>query len=164
MFLGLLLKKSKMQKRPWGRQAMLDLFGHSNTSPYIPPSRRMPSLINAAYGFPEWWKAWPTNSRKVAKQQCLDKWARFECASSASLILAHTGWMKTQDDWLRDGGKFICAPLVYINQRRWDGWELPAPVLPKHDVLAELKAHKGSAPSLATLEKIAAIRKQARGV
>lgn len=31
--------------------------------------------------------------------------------------------MKTQDDWLRDNGRFICAPLVYLNQQRWVDWE-----------------------------------------
>jgi len=137
---------------------MMDLFGDTITTPAA-STTRMPSLINAAYGFPEWWKAWPTNSRKVAKQQCLDKWARLECASSYSLILAHTEWMKTQDDWLRDNGRFVCAPLVYLNQQRWADWEPPAPTRPKHDVLAELKAHVGAKPSAETLERIARIKK-----
>lgn len=136
---------------------MPDLFGDTITTPAA-STTRMPSLINAAYGFPEWWKAWPTNSRKVAKQQCLDKWARFECASSYSLILAHTEWMKTQDDWLRDNGRFVCAPLVYLNQQRWADWEPPAPAKPKHDVLAEIISHKGVKPNAETLAKIKAIK------
>lgn len=135
----------------------MDLFGDTITTPAA-STTRMPSLINAAYGFPEWWKAWPTNSRKVAKQQCLDKWARFECASSYSLILAHTEWMKTQPDWMKDNGAFVCAPLVYLNQRRWEDWEMPAPAAPKHNILAELKAHKGTKPSAETLARIAQIK------
>lgn len=94
---------------------MVDLF--SETAPTMPKS-----LINASHGFTEFWKAWPSGPRKVAKQQCVDKWARFGCCDYASHIVAHVEWMKTQDDWLRG---FICAPLVYLNQQRWVDWEPP---------------------------------------
>lgn len=121
----------------------MDLFGDNITQPTMTQSLQK-SLINRAYGFAEWWKAWPGGPRKVAKQQCLDKWARFECAETASHILAHTEWLKTQDCWLKDNGAFICAPLTYLNQQRWSDWT-PEPERPKKlDILAELKAHKGS--------------------
>lgn len=29
--------------------------------------------------------------------------------------------MKSSDEWRRDGGQFVPAPLVYLNQRRWEG-------------------------------------------
>ena len=137
---------------------MLDLFGDSNTSPCIPSSRKIPNLVNAAYGFTEWWSAWPAGPRKVAKKQALDKWARFECASSASHILAHTEWMKTQPDWLKDNGAFICAPLVYLNQQRWVDWTPPVKTTPKNDVLAEIKAHKGTKPNAAVKAEIERVR------
>jgi hypothetical protein len=121
---------------------MMDLFGDTITQPECAGLKRR--LLNAAHGFPEFWKAYPPGPRKVAKKQCLDKWARLECAEQASHILAHVEWMKTQPDWTKDGGAFICAPLVYLNQQRWEGWE-PPPVVPKKpDALAEIKAHKGA--------------------
>jgi hypothetical protein len=33
--------------------------------------------------------------------------------------------MKTTDAWKKANGDFIPAPLVYINQMRWDGAEVP---------------------------------------
>jgi hypothetical protein len=33
--------------------------------------------------------------------------------------------MKTTDAWTKSDGAFIPAPLVYINQQRWDGAEVP---------------------------------------
>ena len=32
---------------------------------------------------------------------------------------------KTTNDWRKDNGAFIPAPLVYLNQQRWDGAEIP---------------------------------------
>ncbi len=32
---------------------------------------------------------------------------------------------KTTDAWRKDDGAFIPAPLVYLNQQRWDGAEIP---------------------------------------
>ena len=33
--------------------------------------------------------------------------------------------MKTTEQWLKLNGAFIPAPLVYLNQQRWDGAEVP---------------------------------------
>lgn len=125
---------------------MTDLFGHTNTAPSVSAPLRK-SLINLAHGFPEFWQAWPSGPRKVAKKQCLDKWARYECAMSATLIVQHVEWMKTQPDWLKDNGAFIPQPLTYLNQQRWDGWEpVQAPTRPAVDpALAKIKADAAKA-------------------
>jgi hypothetical protein len=121
---------------------MVDLFGDTNTQPQCAGLNKR--LLNAAHGFNEFWQAYPSGPRKVAKKQCLDRWARLECAESASHILAHVEWMKTQPDWVKDGGAFVCAPMVYLNQQRWLDWT-PEPERPKKpDALAEIKAHKGA--------------------
>ena len=112
---------------------MFDLFGDTVTSPTTAPK----SLFNAAHGFVEFWKTWPAGPRKVAKQQCLDKWARLGCCDCATLIAMHVEWLKTQDDWMRG---FVCAPLVYLNQQRWIDWEPPAPKKPDKE-LAKMAAH-----------------------
>ena len=75
-------------------------------------------------GFAEFWKTWPTNTRKGAKGKCLEAWKKTHAERDAELILAHVESLKTSDSWREQGGKFIPAPLVYLNNRRWEGAEL----------------------------------------
>lgn len=96
---------------------MKDLFGDEVTK----PTGKCAPLINAAHGFAEFWAVWPRGPRKAAKQQCLNKWAKYGCAENASAIVAHVEAMKRSQDWTKENGAFIPAPLVYLNQQRWDG-------------------------------------------
>jgi len=139
---------------------MTDLFGDTITSPTV----ACHGLINKSHGFVEFWQTWPIGPRKVAKQQVLNKWATLDCASDATLIRLHVEWLKTQDDWLRDSGRFICAPLVYLNQQRWIDWEpIEIKVKPeRHSELDKLDndAKQRAMPSLETLAKIAQLRQR----
>ena len=137
---------------------MLDLFGETVTVPQC-SEKHMKNILNASHGFAEFWQAWPRSNRKVAKQQCLDKWARYECAREATLICQHVEWMKSQHDWTKDGGAFIPAPLTYLNQRRWDGWEPPV-VRHQESVLEAIKAHKGAPIPQEVRDKIAALTRR----
>lgn len=83
---------------------------HSTTTP-LPPS-------GAFAGF---WEAWPKSSRKAARGKCSQLWTRGSFDAQADAILAHVEQMKLSIDWRKDGGAFIPAPLVYLNQRRWEG-------------------------------------------
>jgi hypothetical protein len=80
-------------------------------------------------GFEDFWAAWPKNTatytRKGAKAACLKRWAAGYYETQAAQIVAHVRWLSTTTDWLKDGGAFIPAPLVYLNQQRWDGAEIP---------------------------------------
>ena len=76
-------------------------------------------------GFDKFWAAWPRNPRKGAKSECLKKWIKLRCEHQADQILKHIEWMKTTDQWKQGNGAYIPAPLVYINQQRWDGAEIP---------------------------------------
>ena len=138
----------------------MDLFGDTITQPKVAGLKSR--TVNAAHGFPEFWKAYPGGPRKVAKQQCLDKWAKLDCAESAAHILEHVEWMKTQPDWLKDAGNFICAPLVYLNQQRWADWT-PPPVnrVRKPDALAVIKAHKGAPIPESVRQRMAELRGKA---
>ena len=75
--------------------------------------------------FEDFWKAWPTSGRKGGKSVCLAKWNKLKLDSQADQIIKHVTWMKTTDAWKKANGDFIPAPLVYINQMRWDGAEVP---------------------------------------
>lgn len=76
-------------------------------------------------GFDKFWQAWPSSPRKGAKINCKMKWVAKEFELKAEEILKHVNWMKTTDMWLKQNGAFIPAPLVYLNQQRWDGAEIP---------------------------------------
>ena len=76
-------------------------------------------------GFNLFWAAWPRSTRKGAKSACLQKWCKNYNETQADQILKHVAWMKTTEDWLKNNGAFIPAPLVYLNQQRWDGADVP---------------------------------------
>lgn len=71
-------------------------------------------------GFAKFWETWPTNDRKQAKGKCLDAWKKANAERDAALVLAHVSSLKNSA-WVKDGGQFVPAPLVYLNQRRWEG-------------------------------------------
>lgn len=75
--------------------------------------------------FEQFWAAWPRSFRKASKSVCQEKWRKQGLDKHAPLILAHVEFMKSQDAWIKDGGQYVPAPLVYINQKRWDGFEPP---------------------------------------
>lgn len=70
--------------------------------------------------FEAFWTAWPKGERKQAKGKCSDLWRQKSFDEQAEVILAHVARLKESEGW-RNG--FICAPLVYLNQRRWEGAE-----------------------------------------
>jgi len=76
-------------------------------------------------GFDRFWATYPSSPRKGGKKQCQEKWLKYLCEHSADQIIKHVMWMKTTEQWLKSNGAFIPAPLVYLNQQRWDGAEVP---------------------------------------
>ncbi len=84
----------------------------SNTNP--PP----PSAEGGA--FARFWESWPANARKVARQQCAEKWAKRGCDAIAEQVLASVAAHKGSPEWQKDDGAYIPAPLVWLNQARWE--------------------------------------------
>ena len=73
--------------------------------------------INTSSKFDEFWNAWPTSKRKVAKAECQKKWAKAGLDSVAQAIVFHVNAIKGTEQWTSG---FEPAPLTYINQRRWE--------------------------------------------
>jgi hypothetical protein len=71
-------------------------------------------------GFSRFWAAWPRNPRKAAKPQCLARWVSANLEGRASEVVAHVEACKRSSDWIKDGGSYIPAPLVYLRQDRFD--------------------------------------------
>ena len=78
--------------------------------------------------FEDFWTAWPKSVRKGAKSQCKAKWDKLGLDMQAETVIAHVNYMKTTDQWKKSEGAFVPAPLVYLNQQRWDGAEVPESV------------------------------------
>lgn len=75
-------------------------------------------------GFADFWKTWPKTDRKQAQGKCLDAWKKAHGERDAAVILAHVEFLKSSAGWLKNGGEFIPAPLVYLNGKKWEGAEL----------------------------------------
>jgi len=73
--------------------------------------------INTSSKFDEFWNAWPSSKRKVAKSECQKKWVKAGLDSVAETIIAQVNKLKVTEQWT---GGFEPAPLTYINQRRWE--------------------------------------------
>jgi hypothetical protein len=99
-------------------------------------------------GFARFWSIWPRNSggytRKGAKSKCLQVWLKNYNETQAELICRHVEWLSGTADWLKDGGAYIPAPLVYLHQSRWDGAEIPEQVK-QESWLDEYESHKAAA-------------------
>ena len=105
----------------------------------------MPELFES--GFERFWKAWPASTRKGAKSECKKKWEKHYCETQTDQIIKHIEWLKTTEQWLKGNGAFIPAPLVYLNQQRWDGAEVPE-IKPKPTIdpaLAKIEADRKKA-------------------
>lgn len=67
--------------------------------------------------FAEFWSCWPENERRQDKAKCRAKWARDGLGLLADQIFADVEAKKCSDKW-RAG--YVEAPLVYLNNRRWE--------------------------------------------
>jgi hypothetical protein len=72
-------------------------------------------------GFVRFWESWPKSLRKEAKGKCLEAWRKANAEPIADTVVAHVDRLKHSTAWTKSGGEFIPAPLVYLNNRRWEG-------------------------------------------
>lgn len=72
------------------------------------------------FWFTRWWEAWPKHPRKAARVQCERKWQALGCEALGEQIVASVEAHKASAGWAKDDGAFVPAPLVWLNQRRWE--------------------------------------------
>jgi hypothetical protein len=87
--------------------------------------RKSNTPIPPSGAFLKFWHAWPASSRKQAQGACWDVWRKRDLDEHSEAILTHVEALKQSQDWRKDGGEYIPAPRVYLNQRRWEGAEAP---------------------------------------
>ena len=91
-----------------------------NTNPNRIRNRNINTISSVAptvSRFNEFWAAWPTSKRKVAKSSCEAKWLKLKLDAVADQIIANVNSLKTSEQWVTG---YDPAPLTYINQRRWE--------------------------------------------
>lgn len=74
-------------------------------------------------GFARFWAAWPASTRKAARLQCRKRWERAGLEEMAGRIVEAVESFKVSPDWTKDSGEFIPAPLLWLNQARWEAVE-----------------------------------------
>jgi len=112
--------------------------------------------------FERFWAAWPRSPRKASKTLCQQKWDKMKLDSQVDHIVAHVSYMATTDNWKKGNGDFIPAPLVYINQMRWDGAEIPEPETKVNVVLQKMEEHKAAPMPLDVAKKLQELKKSFR--
>ena len=84
-------------------------------------TKQVNTAPEGATPFDEFWRTWPSNKRKGAKDKCLRVWTSKEFDLQSAEILAHVRIMSKSSDWTKENGEFIPAPLTYLNESRWSG-------------------------------------------
>ena len=80
--------------------------------------------------FERFWTAYP-GPRKTDRRKCREKFAAIlrESGDPDAMLermLDGIGRWRKSRDWSEDGGAYICAPLVWLNNERWDAEVAPA--------------------------------------
>lgn len=68
--------------------------------------------------FDEFWQDYPPR-RKQDKEKCRKKFLTFK-ETLQKEIVADVKERKEGDDWKKEDGKYVPAPIVYLNNRRWE--------------------------------------------
>ena len=113
---------NRAKKAPNHKPINQEPITNNQNTPPLPPKGEEPAPAFSK-GFLEFWEAWPRSERKQAKGQCYKSWKKAKTESHAAEIIKHVEACKESAGWSKDGGQYIPAPLVYLNQRRWEGAE-----------------------------------------
>ena len=95
----------------------------TETKPKVNPkqiqiqNKNISSVTPTTSRFDEFWSAWPSSKRKVARAECEKKWFKQNLDKVADIIIDSVSKLKRTEQWTTG---FDPAPLTYINQRRWE--------------------------------------------
>jgi len=79
-----------------------------------------PALLESELppGFIKFWEKYPP-LRKAAKKQCVAIWEREKLESISALIMEWLLFELRSDQWTRDLGQYVPAPIVWLRKERW---------------------------------------------
>lgn len=82
--------------------------------------------------FDRFWKAWPKGARKTNRKVCQDHWKKHKLDNELpSIRKGFVAW-RNSEEWVKQDGRFICSPLVWLCQRRWEADPKPRTEEPAH--------------------------------
>ena len=106
-------------KEYWHKRKLKDSTQTQHTQPNQPIAEAKAEAINkTGVRFDEFWDSWPKNERKQDKKKCRDRWVGKSLDSLADKIIADVVLRKQGKKWADP--QFIEAPLVYLNNQRWE--------------------------------------------
>ncbi len=124
--LRIYIPKMKELRDEWADRKSRELGSDSGVTPEEEERRKkkkeeIPPLPpkGESVGFQKFWDAYPGGVRKVNKSACEEKWKAKKLDAITEQIIQSVEKHKLTDQWMRDGGQYIPAPLVFINQDRW---------------------------------------------
>ena len=80
-----------------------------------------PDGLPASASFEKFWSAYPKSKRKSGRSKCLSVWQKKGLDAKIDEILQHL--KAVSYDYSKDGGQYCPAPLAYLNQEKWDGFD-----------------------------------------
>ena len=131
-------KKRALSNRRQAKWRNASVDGHVDGRPSTTASTReekrredIKTPLPPSGAFLRFWGSWPRSERKRAQGKCWELWRRRDFDQVSEHIISHVEALKPTDSWQ---GGFIPAPLVYLNQRQWEGAELAQPQKVKVDL------------------------------
>lgn len=119
---GANLTPSEKMARYRAKKESNESYPSEVTKVTLDKSRVDKNRTDKTYGgmFEEFWKEYPPR-RKQDKPKCAKKFSTFESEGLAPVIIADVIDRKLRHcDWVKNNGEFVPAPLVYLNNRRWE--------------------------------------------
>lgn len=104
-------RPKKTESEPKGNPKQIQKQKQKNTISSVAPTSER---------FSDFWNAWPSSKRKVAKSACEAKWSKMVLDPLADQIIASVTRLKASEQWLTG---FEPAPLTFLNQKRWEDGE-----------------------------------------
>lgn len=79
-----------------------------------------PAADDSPPGFLRFWAAWPRSQRKAGKAVCLAEWKKRNLEAATEKVLAVLAAKCQCHDWLKEGGQYIPAPVVWLRACGYD--------------------------------------------
>ena len=98
-----------------GSERLQTIANHSETSQ---TKNNIPPLTPPGELFGRFWSAYP---KKVGKANCERWFARHKVdEKTLQAMLDSLAYLKTTEQWQKDGGQYIPNPQTWLNGRRWE--------------------------------------------